>query len=155
FENFHDALGGTHVGNAQANLTDRVFFRPSGNGSPQDGPDGQNQGFVIDNLTTAVYNNINGTGNDDANIINGNSGDNVLSGLGDADQIHGNGGNDTINGGTGSDRVDGGAGVDTATGYSAAATLHFNGTDWTITDGADTDTLIGIERVESAGNTGA
>src|SRR5215475_6915978 len=155
FENFHDALGGTHIANAQANLTDRVFFRPSGNGSPQDGPGGQNQGFLIDNLTTAVYNDINGTGNNDANVIVGNSGDNVLSSLRGADQIHGNDGNDTIDGGAGSDLVDGGAGVDTATGYGAGATLHFNGAGWTVTDGADTDTLVGIERVDVAGNTGA
>ena len=53
FENFHDALGGDHVTNAQANLTDRVFFRLSGNGAPQGA--GVDQGFLIDNPTTAVY----------------------------------------------------------------------------------------------------
>ena len=62
--------------------------------SRHDGPGGLNQGFNIDNLTTSVYNNTNGTGNDGDNVITGNSGDNVLSGLG---------GNDTIDGGAGSD----------------------------------------------------
>src|SRR5262249_33491904 len=67
-------------------------FRTSNNGQPQDGPGGQNQGFYFDNLTTAVYNNTDGTGNDLANVIVGNAGDNVLAGLG---------GNDTIDGAAG------------------------------------------------------
>src|SRR5262249_45122298 len=133
---------------------DCVLCRASANGSPQDAP-GQhdvNEGFLIDNLTTAVYNHTNGTGNDDANVINGNSGDNTLNALGGADTIHGNDGNDTIDGGAGSDLIDGGAGVDTATGYSANVALAFDGTNWTVTDGGDVDTLVGIERVEINGH---
>ena len=53
-----------------------------------------NEGFYFDNLTTSVYNNTAGTGNELANIITGNSGDNLLTGLG---------GNDTLNGGLGID----------------------------------------------------
>ncbi|MBR0850306.1 cadherin-like domain-containing protein [Bradyrhizobium diazoefficiens] len=107
FENYHDAVNGVttlagHIAQAQANETDRVIFRENNNGAPQDGSGtGNNQGFYIDNLTTSVYNNTSGTGNDLANVITGNSGDNLLTGLG---------GNDTI---------DGGAGIDTA-GYQDA-----------------------------------
>ncbi len=93
FENFHDAAGGTHVANALVNLTDRVFFRPSGNGSPQ--TPGADQGFLIDNLTTAVYNNANGTGNDLANVITANDGNDILTGLGGNDILHGGAGIDT------------------------------------------------------------
>ena len=57
-------------------------------------PARQNQGFDIDNLTTSVYNNTDGTGNDGDNVITGNSGDNILTG---------GAGNDTIDGGAGSD----------------------------------------------------
>ncbi len=49
------AHAGAHIGNAIANETDRVFFRPSANGAPQDGPGGQNQGFLIDALSNSVY----------------------------------------------------------------------------------------------------
>ena len=116
FENFHDALGGDHVTNAQANLTDRVFFRPSGNGAPQGA--GVYQGFLIDNLTTAVYNNVNGTGNDLANVITANDGNDILTGLG---------GNDILHGGTG---------IDTAaySGTQASYGVIWNGATVTVAD---------------------
>jgi hypothetical protein len=95
FENYHDALGGDHIDNATTYETDRVFFRPSANGAPQDGAGGAlDQGFYFDNLTTSVSNSINGTGNSLDNVITGNSGDNVLTG---------GGGNDTLTGGAGAD----------------------------------------------------
>src|SRR5262249_49227420 len=91
FENFRDALGGDHAQNAAANLTDRVFFRPSANSAPQDGPGGSNQGFYFDNVKTAAYNSapVNGTGNGLDNVITGNSGDNILKGMGGNDTLHG------------------------------------------------------------------
>jgi large repetitive protein len=99
FENYHDSLGGNHIDNATANLTDRVFFRPSANGATVDGPGNQNQGFYFDNLTTSSYNtasvNTSGTGNDLGNVITGNSGDNTLTGLGGNDTLHGGIGVDT------------------------------------------------------------
>jgi Ca2+-binding RTX toxin-like protein len=117
FENYHDSLGGDHATNAEANLTDRVFFRPSANGAPQDGSGGsENAGFNIDNLTTAVYNNTDATGNDLDNVIVGNSGDNTLTGAA---------GNDTLNGGAGNDWLAGGAGNDTLKGGAAADTFKF------------------------------
>ena len=99
FENYRDfspdlAPNQDHDTNAAANLTDRVLFRTGDAGQPHDGPGGLNQGFNIDNLTTSVYNNTDGTGNDGDNVITGNSGDNILTG---------GAGNDTIDGGAGSD----------------------------------------------------
>ena len=88
-----------------------MLFRTGGN-PPNDGADGLNQGFNIDNLTTAVYNNTSGTGNEDANVITGNSGDNALSGLGGNDTLLGGDGNDTLDGGAGDDALTGGAGND-------------------------------------------
>ena len=75
-----------------------MLFRTGGN-PPNDGAGGLNQGFNIDNLTTAVYNNTSGTGNEDANVITGNSGDNALSGLGGNDTLLGGDGNDTLEAG--------------------------------------------------------
>ena len=88
-----------------------MLFRTGGN-PPNDGAGGLNQGFNIDNLTTAVYNNTSGTGNEDANVITGNSGDNALSGLGGNDTLLGGDGNDTLDGGVGDDSLTGGAGND-------------------------------------------
>ena len=145
FENFHDGLGGTHITNAQANLTDRVIFRESNNGQPQDGAGGQNQGFNFDNLTTSVYNNTSGTGNAEDNIITGNSGDNVLTGLA---------GNDTLNGGVG---IDTAVYQDARSNYTIAATTNSHGliTSFTgVTEtGANaahdgTDSLTSIERLQ-------
>jgi hypothetical protein len=142
FENYRDSLGGDHVANATANLTDRVFFRPSPNGAPQDGPGGaENAGFYFDNLSTSVYNgnnNTSGTGNNLANVITGNSGDNTLTGLG---------GNDTLLGD---------AGVDTAhyLGTLTAANFSFDSVDnqWVVNASGDgqsegIDHLGGIEIV--------
>src|SRR5262245_43294696 len=76
-----------------------------------------------------------------------------LSGLGGDDTLNGLGGNDTLDGGVGSDALDGGAGIDTATGYAAGATLAFVAGHWTVTDGADVDTLTGVEKVIIDGHT--
>jgi Ca2+-binding RTX toxin-like protein len=142
FENYHDGAvvsDATHIANAAANLTDRVFFRPSANGATNDGPGGVDAGFYFDNITNSVYNgnnNTNGTGNADANVITGNDGDNTLTGLG---------GNDTLVGGYG---------VDTAhyTGTLSTANFSFDsGTNqWTVdatANGEGTDHLSGIEVV--------
>ena len=136
FENYHDFhLGQDHDAAASANLTSRVLFRTGGN-PPNDGAGGLNQGFNIDNLTTAVYNNTSGTGNEDANVITGNSGDNALSGLG---------GNDTLLGGDGNDTLDGGAGIDTAVYAGTLAQPHSESGHWVVDSGvigAGTDTLV-------------
>ena len=121
-----------------------MLFRTGGN-PPNDGAGGLNQGFNIDNLTTAVYNNTSGTGNEDANVITGNSGDNALSGLG---------GNDTLLGGDGNDTLDGGAGIDTAVYAGTLAQPHSESGHWVVDSGvigAGTDTLSNIEIVQHAG----
>ena len=158
FENYHDALGGTHAANAQANLTDRVFFRPGANGSPQDGPGGAaDAGFNIDNVTNAVYNDTNGTGTNSDNIINGNSGNNILSGLGGNDTLNGGGGNDTLIGGAGNDTINGGAGFDTAvfSGNQDDYNGSFDGVTVTLVDTRPgspdgTDTITGVGRAHFA-----
>jgi Ca2+-binding RTX toxin-like protein len=55
---------------------------------------------------------IAGTGNDQANWIDGNGLDNILGGSGGDDIVLGEGGNDQLDGGSGNDYLDGGAGVD-------------------------------------------
>jgi Ca2+-binding RTX toxin-like protein len=61
-------------------------------------------GFSTENLTLTGSAKIDGTGNDDANVILGNGGANVLAGGLGADTLDGGGGLDTLMGGDGSDR---------------------------------------------------
>jgi trimeric autotransporter adhesin len=70
----------------------------------------------IETLTLLGVGNLNGTGNDIMNIIDGNAGDNTLDGRGGNDQLFGNGGSDVLQGGAGDDTLDGGPGDDTMTG---------------------------------------
>jgi Ca2+-binding RTX toxin-like protein len=149
FENYRDALGGTHLANVEANQTSRIIFRGGDGGQPQDGPGvGQNQGFYFDDVTSSVAHHADGTGNELNNVITGNSGNNVLSGLDGNDTIHGLDGNDTIIGGTGTDVLEGGdgddtfvetigEGVDSIDGGRGTDTLQINGTG-----GNDTFTAV-------------
>ncbi len=138
FENYHDGINDDHVANAEANLTDRIMFRVSNDGQPTDGSGtGQNLGFNFDNLTSAVYNNADATGNDLDNVITGNTGNNVLTG---------GGGNDTI---------DGGAGIDTAkytVSVADSAVTFDKGTHtWTVNAGTEgTDHLVNVEQIADA-----
>jgi Ca2+-binding RTX toxin-like protein len=118
FENYRDFSVDTlphqpHAVNAEANQTNRVFFRAANNGQPQDGPLLQNQGFYFDNINYGVGA-VNGTGNAGNNVITGNSGNNTLTGLGGDDTLSGGGGIDTFsyNLGDGHDIVHGDAGID-------------------------------------------
>jgi Ca2+-binding RTX toxin-like protein len=61
-------------------------------------------GFGLENLRLTGSGNINGTGNNQNNVITGNSGNNILNG---------GTGNDTLNGGDGHDTLRGGDGNDT------------------------------------------
>jgi Ca2+-binding RTX toxin-like protein len=58
----------------------------------------------IENLRLDGNGNINGTGDDNANLIMGNPGNNVLDGRGGNDVLDGSAGVDTYTGGAGSDR---------------------------------------------------
>ena len=69
-------------------------------------------GLNFDNLTLTGAANINGTGNELANIVIGNSGNNILIGGLGADTLNGGDGNDSLNGGVGADSLTGGNGND-------------------------------------------
>ena len=79
--------------------------------------------------------NIDGAGNELANVITGNSGDNILTG------------------GGGSDTIDGGGGIDTAV-YTGAVTATASGGGWSVNGGVGegTDTLSNVEVINDAGS---
>ncbi|MBS0154538.1 MAG: hypothetical protein JSS38_08100 [Nitrospira sp.] len=91
-ESFNDALGG--VDTVQSSAAFHTI------------------GFGIENLTLTGAGNISGTGNANANIINGNNGNNTLSGLAGNDSLFGDSGNDVLTGGLGKDFLSGGLGND-------------------------------------------
>src|SRR5262249_16819241 len=67
---------------------------------------------TVRNLQLEGTGNVNGAGNDLANVLTGNSGDNLLDGgLGD-DSLFGGDGDDSLIGREGADHYDGGAGID-------------------------------------------
>ena len=70
-------------------------------------------GANVENLQLMDVANINGTGNELNNVIDGNTGNNVLNGNAGNDHLNGGAGNDYLNGGLGSDTMLGGAGNDT------------------------------------------
>lgn len=70
----------------------------------------------FENLLLVGYDNINATGNDEANELIGNNGANQILGLGGNDVLRGEGGDDVIDGGAGNDSLDGGSGIDTLSG---------------------------------------
>ena len=96
----------------------------------------------IENLTLTGTSAINGTGNDDDNVLTGNSGVNTLTGLGGDDTLDGGSGNDTLYGGDGDDTLTGGAGIDKMYGGAGDDTYYVDNTgdvaDETTGDGTDT-----------------
>ncbi|MBR8826811.1 MAG: FG-GAP repeat protein [Gomphosphaeria aponina SAG 52.96 = DSM 107014] len=66
----------------------------------------------VENLLLTGRGNINGTGNNNNNILTGNSGNNTLGGKAGNDQLNGKAGNDLLNGGAGADTMSGGKGND-------------------------------------------
>ena len=120
---------------------------------------------TVENLTLTGGSNINGTGNDLANILTGNSGNNSLSGGLGNDTLTGNGGNDTLDGGTGADAMTGGAGNDTYVVDNAGDTVNEStgsGTDLVqssitfVLDGnaatVENLTLTGTDTIDGTGN---
>ncbi|GAB5471039.1 MAG: hypothetical protein Kilf2KO_40690 [Rhodospirillales bacterium] len=176
FENFRNAINEDgHAANAEANITSRLFFRPSGGGAPEDGPEGDNQGFYFDNVAIAAYDSgaahadsLDGGDGDDT--LMGQIGDDSLAGGSGADSLEGGEGHDTLNGGEGNDVQSGGIGDDRLIGGSgddslsggpgddvavfegdfANATLGTSGSgDLLVTTGpGGTDSLTGIQRLE-------
>lgn len=98
-------------------------------------------GADFENLTLTGSNDVNGTGNDSANIITGNGGNNILDGGAGADTLHGGGGNDTfIIDAT--DTISDTAGTDTVkAGFS-----------YTLLDGFENLTLTGADSIDGTGN---
>lgn len=152
FENYRDALGGTHEDNAEANQVSRLFFRGSAGGAPVDGPGGQNEGFFFDNIAYSAFNagaGASGTGNALDNVITGNSLDNALAGLAGDDVLNGGVGDDALTGGADDDLLDGGAGIDTA--YINAdvddVSVVRDGADLIVTSADGVDILRNIESI--------
>ena len=92
-------------------------------------------------------NTIEGTVN--ADVLNGTDLDDTINGLAGNDKLKGGAGDDTLSGDQGNDVLDGGAGVDRATYQSATAgvTVSLALTAAQNTQGAGTDTLLGIENL--------
>jgi Ca2+-binding RTX toxin-like protein len=86
-------------------------------------------GANLENLVFLGSNEVNGTGNELANAINGSTGKNRLSGLAGNDTLNGGDGNDTLDGGSGKDVMRGGAGDDWYIVGEAADTVSENAKD--------------------------
>ncbi len=69
-------------------------------------------GNNLENLNLTGADNLDGTGNELINVINGNDGANILLGKGGNDVLDGGAGTDTLDGGDGNDTLTGGAGAD-------------------------------------------
>ena len=107
----------------------------------------------VENLTLIGEKAINGTGNDNDNIIEGNDKDNKLDGGKGNDTLLGNDGNDTLIGGEGNNVLDGGNGEDDVALYKGiAGDYELKDVDgvWTVIDiqNGTIDELKDIEFVQ-------
>ncbi|MEO1190176.1 MAG: hypothetical protein AAFY02_00325 [Pseudomonadota bacterium] len=154
FENFRDWSNPDHAATAEANITSRLFFRPSAGGAPNDGPGGENEGFYFDNVSVTGFQ----SGIAHADVLEGGAGDDDLSGqLGDdslfggsgMDSLTGGTGDDSLEGGLGDDSLDGGSGFDQAVfaGDFADATLATSGGDFLVTTTDGTDAVTAVEQL--------
>ncbi len=119
----------------------------------------------VENLTLTGSGNINGAGNELANVLTGNSGNNSLSGAAGDDTLVGGAGNDTLDGGAGADAMTGGTGNDTYVVDNAGDTVSENageGTDivqssitaslTTLSANVENLTLTGAAAIDGTGN---
>jgi len=97
---------------------------------------------TIENLTLTGTATINGSGNNNNNVITGNIANNILSGLWGNDTLNGGAGNDSLNGGAGNDHLNGGAGNDN---------YHFLATKVLGTDQITEMTNGGIDNINFSG----
>ncbi|MGI9212831.1 MAG: calcium-binding protein, partial [Methylococcaceae bacterium] len=117
----------------------------------------------VENLTLTGLADINGTGSDDANLIQGNDGNNLLDGKNGNDTLHGGEGDDTLLGGGGVDVLTGGDGSDTyrvsSTEDKIVETARDGDQDvvestvsYSLGDNIEVLTLIGASALEGTGN---
>jgi Ca2+-binding RTX toxin-like protein len=97
----------------------------------------------VENLTLAGFTDLNGTGNDLNNVIEGNNGSNILIGRGGADILIGRNGSDTLNGGDGSDNLNGGDGDDLLSGENSDDILNGGAGGDDLGGGTGDDLLFG------------
>jgi Ca2+-binding RTX toxin-like protein len=106
-------------------------------------------GANFENLTLTLAANVNATGNELSNTIQGNIGNNLISALDDNDFVYGNAGADTIDGGNGNDLVYGddlantANGADSVSGGAGDDSLYGGQGNDIINGGADNDLLDG------------
>ncbi len=118
--------------------------------------------LAVENLTLLGTANIDGTGNNGANILIGNVGDNNLQGGNGNDSLTGDAGNDTLNGGANLDTMAGGNGddvyfvdnlLDVITEVGATGDDLVNASvDWTLAAEFEDLTLIGTTGASGTGN---
>ncbi|HSI22053.1 MAG TPA: putative Ig domain-containing protein [Methylophilaceae bacterium] len=116
-----------------------------------------------ENLTLIGNDNLDATGNELTNTINGNAGNNILSGMGGNDSLAGNDGNDLLDGGSGADALAGGAGDDTyivdntgdvvTESVGAGTDTVHAGVGYTLTSNVENLILTGAGDLDGTGNT--
>ncbi|QKR99424.1 calcium-binding protein [Sphingomonas sp. CL5.1] len=100
-------------------------------------------GANLENLRLGGSGNINGAGNDAANIITGNAGNNILSGGGGDDVLQGGDGDDYLDGGDGNDSLSGGNGNDILIGGAGNDYLSGGNGNDVLIGGPGKDSLVG------------
>ncbi|MEZ1420607.1 peroxidase family protein [Pseudomonas monteilii] len=114
--------------------------------------DSYRMGSNIENLVYTGVGNFSGTGNTQANIINGGAGNDLINGGAGNDQLNGGTGNDqllggigndTLNGGDDNDSLDGGLGNDILNGGTGSDTLFGDAGNDILSGGSGNDFLNG------------
>ncbi|MBD2464131.1 ExeM/NucH family extracellular endonuclease [Oscillatoria sp. FACHB-1407] len=107
----------------------------------------------VENLTLTGSNSINGTGNNEANVIIGNDERNTLTGLGGNDLLDGRGDRDTMIGGLGDDTYIVNTSGDRTTENAGEGTdLVQSSVSWTLSNHIENLTLIGNSTINGTGN---
>ncbi|WP_143694902.1 calcium-binding protein, partial [Variovorax sp. JS1663] len=102
-------------------------------------------GANVENLTFTGTGNLNGTGNEQGNVLTGNEGANGIEGMGGNDVLYGAGGNDMLDGGEGNDVLDGAAGSDVLRGGGGDDSYRFGrggGADRIVDNAGTADELV-------------
>ncbi|MDX2211883.1 MAG: DUF3616 domain-containing protein [Oculatellaceae cyanobacterium bins.114] len=107
----------------------------------------------VENLTLTGNNDINGTGNDLANVITGNDQRNVLTGLGGDDILEGKGDRDTLIGGLDNDTYIVNSSSDRTTeNFNEGTDLVQSSVSWTLGNNVENLTLTGTSSINGTGN---